>query len=282
MVGCGLGEGDSVFTFDDSIKASKQYTGFGGVIVWEQSQEIRPWGLENGSFFRLIWNKPQKDIVFAPPSSFLINKKKVCTDIFKQVYAIGDKHALYLKFSENNYYIMLFDGKTTRKAFIQPLNPRVVNTTDMSRPACRMIWDEWNKRFILSAAFGNDTYVFRYILDPMSGKATKGPISNDSFIAVPDDGFIIENTDSYELAGNLVDFQGKRLVLKSCLLRLDPVTKMTFYFSENRLYKLVNGNPVLVGQMPKLCMPGFFGVLDGQPFMLGLVGPKKVSLAYFK
>lgn len=282
MIGCGQNKGETIFTFDDSVKASKQYTNFGGIIVWEQSQEPRPWGLENESFFRLVWEKPQSEIVFQPPSSLVINKKPVCNDIFKQIYAIGDKNALYLNFANNNYWLMLFDGKSTRKAFLQPLNAKVVHTSDMTKPSCRIVWDEWNKKYILTAAIGNDTTVFRYKLDPFSGKFEKGPLSIDSFIAVPDDGFIIENTNSYELAGNLVDFIEGRLVLKSCLLRYDPVSKLSFYLSDNELYRLVKGNPVLVGKIPKLFMPGFFGVNDGEPFMLELKGTKKVSLSYFK
>jgi hypothetical protein len=57
---------------------------------------------------------------------------------------------------------------------------------------------------------------------------------------------------------------------------------MSFYLSENKLYKMVKGNLILVGQAPKLSMPGFFGVLNGEPFMLELKGPKKVILSYFK
>lgn len=282
LAGCGSGVGSTDFTFDDSIEASKQFTNFGETIVWEQSSEYRPWGLENGRFFRLVWDKPLPEIVFQPPASFVLNKKVVCSDIFKGIYATSNNQGLYVKLEKNQFFLMFFDGKTSRNVFDKPLNGTVVQIADMTKPACRIVWDDWNKKFVFTAALGSDYSIARYAFDPANGQVEKGATGADSFVPVPDDGYVIENTNSYELGGNLVDFAGKALVLKGCLLRYDPVTKQSFYLAQGKLYKLVGGKPVMIGEMPKQAKPGFFGVLDGEPFVLVQTGQKNVRIEYFK
>lgn len=282
LAGCGTGVGNTDFTFDDSIEASKQFTNFHGAIVWEQSSEYRPWGLENGKFFRLVWNKPAPEISFQPPASFVVNKKTVCHGIFKNIYATSDSQGMYVKLEKNQFYLMFFDGKGSRNVFDTPLNGSVVQIDDMAKPACRIVWDEWNRKFVFTAAVGKDYAIARYYFDPANGKVVKGAQGVDSFVPVPDDGLVIENTNSYELGGNLVSFDGKKLLLQRCLLRYDPIAKLSFYLSDGNLYRLVDGKPVKIGKMSQLAKPGFFGVLDREPFVLVQTGSKMVKIEYFK
>lgn len=282
MAGCGTGVGNTDFTFDDSIEASRQFTNFHGTIVWEQSSEFKPWGLENGKFFRLVWDKPAPQISFQPPANLVLNKKVVCPDVFKNIYAISNDKGMYVKLDNNQFYLMFFDGKVSKKVFDTPLNGTVVQIDDTTRLACRIVWDEWSKKFIFAAAVGTDYAISRYSFDPANGKVVKGAQGVDSFVPVPDDGLVIENTNSYELGGNLVSFDGKKLLLQGCLLRYDPVSKLSFYLSDGKLYKLVDGKPVMMGELSQYAKPGFFGVLNGEPFVLVQTGPKMVKIEYFK
>ncbi len=283
MAGCGSVTEDMSFTFDDSIEDSKQFTNFHGAIVWEQSSEFKPWGLENGKFFRLVWDKPAPEISFQPPANLVLNKKVVCPDVFKSIYAIGNDKGMYLKLDNNQFYLMFFDGKTSKKVFNEPINGTIVNIDDTTKPACRIVWDEWSKKFVFTAAIGKDYTITRYSFDPTNGKIIKGAQGVDSFVPVPDDGLVIENTNSYELGGNLVTFDGKKLVLQSCLLRYDPISKLSFYLSDGKLFKLVDGKPVMMGGLSQYAKPGFFGVLNGEPFVLAQTGGlKMVKIEYFK
>lgn len=282
MAGCGSDVGNNDFTFDDSIEASKQFTNFHGTIVWEQSSEFKPWGLENGKFFRLVWDKPASQITFQPPVNLVLNKKVVCSDVFKGIYATNNNQGMYVELDNNQFYLMFFDGKISKKVFDTPLNGTVVQIDDTTKPACRIVWDEWNERFIFAAAIGSDYVISRYIYDPKTEQIIKGANSTDSFLPVPDEGLIIENTNSYELGGNLVSFDGKKLILQGCLLRYDPESKLSFYLSDGKLFKLIDGEPVMIGKLSQYAKPGFFGVLNGEPFALVQTGTKMVRIEYFR
>ena len=143
-VGCGSSTLDQVFTFDESSQSAKPFESFGGTVVWEFGEEVKPWGLIDGKLITLNWENKTTDIVFEPPRTLTINKKVICSNLVKETYAANKNQALYLAFDSKDSWLLFYDGKVSKRILTQPVNGAVVSALDPQKPACCLQWDEWN------------------------------------------------------------------------------------------------------------------------------------------
>ncbi len=281
-IGCGSTGLSSEISVDDSPGSSQRLRDFAGTVVWEFGKELKPWGITNNTLIRLIDDKPSPQIYQVPPSTLMFNKTVISKNLFKGIFAFHDNTAVFLELIGNSFNLKEFDGIKSVNIFNQPVNGKVVHSSDMTKPAVSIVWDDFRKQYLFTAALDEDSIVKRFSLKIGKDVETIGVTSTSQFIPVPDDGYVIEGTDTPELSGNLVSLDNQSILLQGCFSRYILNTPHSYYISNNKAYKIVNGEAIEIGNTPPMPLISFFGVEDGEPFTLVGAGVKKVRVAFFK
>lgn len=281
-IGCGSTGLSNEISVDDSSGSSVRLKDFSGTVVWEYGKELKPWGIKNDAMVRLIDEKPSPQIYHVPPSTLMFNKTVISNDLFKGMFTSHGNTAIFLALEGNSFHLKWFDGTKAVNMFDEPVNGKVVHTSDTTRPSVNIVWDDFRSQYMFTTALGEDSTIKRYSFK-VGGKAELlGVTTSSQFIPVPDDGYIIEGTDTPELSGMLVSLDGQSVLLQNCFSRYIPGTDQSYYISDSKAYKIVNGKPIEIGKTPPMPLISFFGVENGEPFTLVGAGVKKVRVAFFK
>jgi hypothetical protein len=283
LVSCiGCGSGSSGYVIDESAESMKNLKSFQGTVVWEFDEQVKPLGLEDGVMFGLIGNNQVAQYSSQSENILLFNNKPVCTNLVKNIYAVGGNNVVYLASEKDKLYLMHFDGQKTVRIGQKSVNPKFM-AEGLTKPACTIVWDQWNREFVIAVALGNDNKLSRFIYSPDGKVSEPAPTMFDKFIATPVRGYVIEKTEKYNQAGDLTDLSGKKLILRSCLLRWISGSKDAYFISNDAIYKFDGTNLEEIGRMKPNFIRKYFGIKDGKPFTLSydLKNKGRLSVEFF-